>query len=154
VSRLLGIVALVATFAVTATVATWTAPAARPASSAARCVKLQPAGLKALRSGLHPSFRPRLGKVRAVRASGDFSKAPRGFAKGVYFVSARLLGKGIATWAAGTSFTRSGGGLMFAVDKLARQASNFGADLPPSVLKGWGISSTTPGYARSRACVR
>jgi hypothetical protein len=56
---------------------------------------------------------------------------------GVYFISANLRGKGIATWAVSTSFYRTGGGLIYAVGKVARQVSDFGSGLPLSVLAGW-----------------
>jgi hypothetical protein len=52
------------------------------------------------------------------------------------------------------SFFRTGGGLIYAMGKTAREVSDFGADLLPSVLAGWGIKTTTYGYAQSRACVK
>jgi hypothetical protein len=72
----------------------------------------------------------------------------------VYFISANLAAKGIATWAVSTSFFRTGGGLAYAVGKTARKVSDLGADVPPSVLAGWGISTGTYGYRQSRACVK
>lgn len=89
-----------------------------------------------------------------MKARGDFSNAPRGFSRGVYFISANLRGKGIATWAVSTSFYRTGGGLIYAVGKVARRVSDFGSELPPSVLARWGISTSTYGYAQSRSCVK
>jgi hypothetical protein len=114
------------------------------------------AALKNIKAGLHASVRPKLrsARTRAVKAKGDFSDAPRGFSQGVYFISANLAGKGVATWAVSTSFFRTGGGLAFAVGTLARRVSDLGADVPSSVLAGWGISTRTYGYAQSRACVK
>jgi hypothetical protein len=125
-----------------------------PASATVRCLPVRAPVLKSIRSGLHASVRPKLRAARAVKARGDFSNAPRGFSRGVYFISANLRTKGIATWAVSTSFYRTGGGLIYAVGKLARRVSDFGSDIPPSVLAGWGISPKTYGYAQSRACVK
>ena len=119
-----------------------------------RCLPVRAPVLKSIRSGLHASVRPKLRSARAVKARGDFSNAPRGFSHGVYFISANLRAKGVATWAVSTSFFRTGGGLIYAVGKVARRVSDFGSDLPPSVLAGWGISPRTYGYAQSRACVK
>jgi hypothetical protein len=132
----------------------WTA-SAHPAS-AARCLKVPTATLGSIKSGLHASVRRKLRAraTRAVKARGDFSNAPRGFSHGAYFISANLRGNGIASWAVSTSFYRTGGGLIYAVGKVARRVSDFGSDLPPSVLARWGISTSTYGYAQSRSCVR
>ena len=151
--KVIAIVALAAALTAAAAGA-WTA-SARPAS-AARCLKVPPAALASIRSGLHASVRRKLRarSTRAVKARGDFSSGPRGFSHGVYFISANLRATGIATWAVSTSFYRTGGGLIYAVGKVARRVSDFGSDLPPSVLAGWGISTRTYGYAQSRGCVK
>jgi hypothetical protein len=127
---------------------------AAPAAASARCLPVRALVLKAIRSGLHASVRPRLRSARAVKARGDFSNAPRGFSHGVYFISANFRGKGIATWAVSTSFYRTGGGLAFAVGKIARRVSDLSVDVSPSVLAVWGISTKTYGYAQSRSCVK
>jgi hypothetical protein len=108
--------------------------------------------LNSLKSGLHRSVRVR--SARAVKAQGDFSAAPRGFAEGVYFLSANLGRKGVATCAVSARFFRGGGGLIFAMGKVARSVSDFGVDVCPDVVAGWGIRQTTPGYAQSRVCVK
>jgi hypothetical protein len=153
VPKVIAIAAMSATLAAAAAGA-WTAPA-RPAS-AARCLQVPPATLSSIRSGLHASVRRKLRAraTRAVKARGDFSNAPRGFSHGVYFISANLRASGTASWAVSTSFLRTGGGLAYAVGKVARRVSDLGADVPPSLLAGWGISTRTYGYAQSRACVK
>jgi hypothetical protein len=140
----------IAAMAVTVTTAAGTA-SAHP--SAAQCLSVRPAVLKSIKSGTHAAYRRKLISARAVKARGDFSNAPRGFSKGVYFISSNLRGKGVATWAVSVDFYRTGGGLIYAVGKTARQVSDFGADLQPSVLARWGISPKTYGYTQSRACV-
>lgn len=127
---------------------------ADPASTSARCLLVRAPALKAIRSGLRANERAKLGTVRAVKAKGDFSHAPSGFSQGVYFISAKLRGKGIASWAVSTSFLRSGGGLAFAVGKVARRYSTLGVGVPVSILARWGISTGTYEYAESRACVK
>jgi hypothetical protein len=92
--------------------------------------------------------------ARAVKARGDFSAAPPGFADGVYFISANLGAKGTATWAVNPEFLRTGGGLIFAIGKVARSVSDYGVDVRPDVLVGWGIRQTTYGYVQSRVCVK
>jgi hypothetical protein len=118
------------------------------------CLQVKPAVLKSIKSGVHAAVRPKVRSARAAKASGDFSNAPRGFSKGVYFISANLRGKGIATWAVSTSFYRTGGGLIYAANSIARKVSDFGSDIPPSVLARWGITPQTSGYAKSRSCVK
>jgi hypothetical protein len=145
------IVAIAVTTAVIAGVGTASADAA---SASARCLPVRAQVLKSIRSGVHASVRPKLRSARAVKARGDFSNAPRGFSHGVYFISANLRGKGIATWAVSTSFYRTGGGLIYAVGKVARRVSDFGSELPPTVLARWGISTRTYGYSQSRVCVK
>lgn len=125
---------------------------AHPASVSARCRPVRTQVLEAIRAGLYASVRPKLRSARAVKAKGDFSNAPRGFSHGVYFVSANLRAKGIATWVVSRSFYRTGGGLIYSVGKVAPRVSDFGADV--GVLAGWGISRRTYGYAQSRACVK
>ena len=119
----------------------------------AQCLQVRPAALMSIRSGLHRAARPKLRSARAVKAKGDFSHAPRGYAHGVYFVSAKLRGTGVATWAVSTSFMTNGCGLIYAVSRTARAVSEFGADVPLSVMARWGISSRTHGFAESRSCV-
>jgi hypothetical protein len=124
---------------------------ARPAGT--QCLQVRASVLKSIRAGLHAAVRPQLRSARAVKARGTFT-GPRGFSNGVYFISSNLRARGIATWAVNERLFRTGGGLIYAMGKTARAVSDFGADLPPSVLVGWGIKTTTYGYAQSRACVK
>ena len=83
---------------------------------------------------------------------------------GVYFISANLGTRGIATWAASGFFVRGkeaplGRITLLAMSETARAVvdpnSGFPARVvPPSVLAGLGIKTTTYGWAQSRACVR
>jgi hypothetical protein len=91
---------------------------------------------------------------KGVKAQGDFSAAPRDFRDGVYFVSANLQSIGMATWAVGARAFRTGGGLIVAIGKTARAVANLGVDIPSGTLAHWGISTTTNGFAASRACVK
>lgn len=126
-----------------------------PVGGKARCRAVPAWTLESIKSGVRASVRPKLRSARAVKARrGDFSNAPRGFSHGVYFISANLRAKGVATWAVSTSFYRTGGGPIYAVGRVARRVSDFGSGLRPSVLAGWGISPSTYGYAQSRACVK
>jgi hypothetical protein len=149
----LALIAVAATVTTAAIAGAGTA-SADVASASVRCLRVSAPVLRNLRSGLRASVRPKLRGARAVKARGDFSAAPRGFSHGVYFVSANLRGRGIATWAVSTSVLHNAGGLIYAVGKLARRISIYGADVPPSVLAGWGISTRTYGYTQSRGCVR
>ena len=126
-----------------------------PVGGKARCRAVPAWTLASIKSGVRASVRPKLRSARAVKARrGDFSNAPRGFSHGVYFISANLRGKGIASWAVSTSFFRTGGGLAFAVGNVARRVSTLGVDVPTSLLARWGISTKTYGYAQSRACLK
>jgi hypothetical protein len=107
----------------------------------------------------HQVWCSRLGSSEAALSSrregeGGLLQSPPGFSHGVYFISANLRGKGIATWAVSTSFYRTGGGLIYALGKVAQRVSDFGSGLPPSVLARWGISTKTYGYTQSRSCVK
>jgi hypothetical protein len=127
-----------------------------PVGGSARCRAVPVQTLESIRFGVRASVRPKLRSARAVKARReDFSKAPRGFSHdGVYFISANLRSKGVATWAVSTSFYRTGGGPIYAVGRLARRVSVFGSGLRPGVLAGWGVSPSTYGYTQSRACVK
>lgn len=154
--------------AIAVVVATSTTPMARTASAnpaGAQCLQVRASVLKNIRAGLRAAVRPQLRSARAVKARGTFTGGT--FASGgVYFISANLHTRGIATWAASVSFFRGEPGLigrgtilLYAMGKTARAVSDvgsgFGAGIvPPSVLAGWGIKTTTYGYAQSRACVK
>jgi hypothetical protein len=100
--------------------------------------------------------------ARGCHPRGTFAGpfTPRG---GVYFISANLGTRGIATWAASLFFLLGKEGSLgrislFAMSKTARAVadpkSGFAAGVfPPRVLGAWGIKKTTYGYAQSRACV-
>jgi hypothetical protein len=161
VLKLVAVAAVVATVAAGAMAGT---TSARPAG--APCLGVRASVLKTLRAGLHAAARPQLRSARAVKARGTFTGPPIFASGGVYFISANLRTRGIATWAASVSFFRGERGLIgrgtiliYAMSKTARAVSDvgsgFGAGIvPPSVLAGWGIKTTTYGYAHSRACVK
>jgi len=111
--------------------------------------------LKALKASLTREARGRLGRVRAAKAHTKYT-VPRGLASGVYFVSADIRGFGVATWAASASEYKTGGGLLIAVDSVARVVSTAGTDIPRSTLSRWGLTPKTKdrGYAISRRCVK
>ncbi len=98
-----------------------------------------------------------------MKARGTFT-APFPLRGGVYFISANLGTRGIATWAASGFFFRGEEGplgriSLYAMSKTARAVSDpnsgFAAGVfPPRVLAGWGITTKTYGYAQSRACVK
>jgi hypothetical protein len=164
-SRLLVVLKLVAVAAVVATIAAGAmagTASARPAG--AQCLQVRASVLKTLRAGLRAAVRPQLRSARAVKARGTFTGPPILASGGVYFISANLRTRGIATWAADVLFFRGERGLigreilLYAMSKTARAVadpdSGFSAGIvPPSVLAGWGIKTTTYGYAQSRACV-
>jgi hypothetical protein len=96
-----------------------------------------------------------------------FRAPPRGRSPGpIYFISANLGTRGIATWAADVNFFRGVRGLigreslLFAMDKTARAvadpASGFAAAVFPlsGLARVWGLKTTLYGYAQSRACVK
>jgi hypothetical protein len=136
---------------------------ARPAG--AQCLPVRASVLKTLRAGLHAAVRPQLQSARAVKARATFPVF-RGRSRGaIYFISANLGTRGIATWAADVNFFRGKRGLigrdilLLAISKTARVVadpnSGFAAGVfPPRVLAAWGIKKTTYGYTQSRACVK
>jgi hypothetical protein len=155
---------LVAVTAAVTTIAVGVLPvtvSGRPAG--AQCLPVRPSVLKTLRAGLRAAVRPQLRSARAVKARGSFT-GPLTARGDAYFISANLGTRGIATWVASLFFLRGkeeslGRISLFAMSKSARAVadanSGFGASiLPPGVLAGWGIKTTTDGYARSRACVK
>jgi hypothetical protein len=99
-----------------------------------------------------------------VKARGTFTFPVRTgglnpFSGGVYFISANLGTRGIATWAAGLSFRRRSVLVLYPMSKTARAVTDTGflrnGKLPElNVLAGWGIKTTTYGYAQSRNCVK
>jgi len=125
-----------------------TTPAADP------CLKVPAAFVGALKSGLKAKARGKLGTPRAVKSRDSFTSGPRGLAAGVYFVSARVRGFGVATWAADARAFKTGGGYIADVGPVARRVSVYAVDLPPSTLRSWGLSEQAHGYAQSRRCVQ
>jgi hypothetical protein len=121
--------------------------------ASAGCLAVPKPMIAALKSGLKAKARGRLGTPRAVKSTATIS-FPRGFRAGTYFVSAPVRGFGVATWAADASAFRTGGGFITGVGPIARRVSVLGVDIPPATLTGWGLTSTTHGYAASRRCVQ
>jgi hypothetical protein len=160
VLQLVAVAAVVATIAAGAMAGT---ASARPAVGA-RCLPVRPSVLKTLRAGLHAAVRPQLRSARAVKARGTFTGLGPFARSGVYFISANLGTRGIATWAASGFFFRGteapiGRISLYAMSKTARVVadpnSGFAAGVfPPRVLAAWGIKKTTYGYTQSRACVK
>jgi hypothetical protein len=156
--KLVAVAAVVAAMAAGAMVGT---ASARPAG--AQCVQVRASVLNTLRRGLRAAVRPQLRSARAVKAQGTFAGDPFTPRGGAFFISANLGTRGIATWAASLFFLRGKEGSLgrvslVAMSKTARAVadpnSGFAASiLSPSVLAGWGIKTTTNGYAQSRACV-
>jgi hypothetical protein len=105
-----------------------------------------------VKASLKREARSKIGKLQAVKSHDTFT-TPRGLTHGVYFVSAKVRGFGIATWAASTSEYNTGGGLLIGVGTVARLVSDAGTDLPRSTLKLWNLTTHTNGYAESRRCV-
>jgi hypothetical protein len=121
-------------------------------SSSAKCLRPPGAAVKTIRETLKAKARGKLGKARAVKSSARFT-FPRGLRAGVYFVSAKVAGSGVATWALSTSAYRTGGGLVVGVGPIARRVSTAGIDLSRATLAAWGLTEHTAGYAESRACL-
>lgn len=118
-----------------------------------RCLKVSKGLVSSLKGGLKRAARGKLGTPRGVKSRGEFG-GPNSFANGVYFVSARVRGFGIATWATDRDAFRTGGGFIVDVGPVARRVSVAGIDIPLSTLRGWGLTSAADGYAASRNCVR
>lgn len=129
------------------------APVAGAHGEASRCLSVKPALTKVLRAGVKSSLRARLGTPKAVKTTARLRKAPSGLAKGAWFVSVPVRGRGTATWIVNESAFRTGGGVILPVGSLARSVSVFGSALSPAVVSSWGITTRTDGYAASRDCV-
>jgi hypothetical protein len=99
-------------------------------------------------------YRGKLGAFRAVQSHGKFAPFPRSLQKGVYFVSAKVMGLGVATWAVSADAYRGGSGVIYGAEPVSRRISILGVDMSPAVLKGWGISPATDGFAQSRTCAK
>jgi hypothetical protein len=91
---------------------------------------------------------PAAGKSRQQVTNG-----PHGLSKGVYFVSARVRGFGIATWAADARAFKTGSGFVTGIGPVAQRVSFLGADIPLGKLRRWHLHEETHGYAASRRCV-
>ena len=72
----------------------------------------------------------------------------------VYFVSARVRGYGIATWAVGGQAFVTGGGVILGVGQVARRVSTAGIDIPLATLEAWGLAPYAEGYDVSQNCVK
>jgi hypothetical protein len=70
------------------------------------------------------------------------------------FLSAKVAGLGVATWAVTADAYRGGSGVIFGAEPVSRRVSTYGVDVSPSVLKGWGISPGADGFAQSRTCAK
>ena len=160
VLKLVVVAAVLATIAAGAMAGT---AAARPAG--APCLPVRASVLKTLRAGVRAAVRPQLRSARAVKARGTFTGLGPFARSGVYFISANLGARGIATWAASGFFVRGKEAslgrqvTLLAMSKTARAMvdpnSGFAAGInPPSVLAKLGLKTTTYGYAQSRACVK
>jgi hypothetical protein len=169
VLKLVAVAVVVAAIAAGATAGT---ASARPAG--AQCLQVRASVLNTLRRGLRAAVRPQLRSARAVKARGTFTvPGPQGtyrrrnpWSGGVYFISANLGARGIATWASDVLFFRGDPGqiaagriLLLAMSKTARAVVDHDSGwaaltLPLSVLAESGIKTTTYGYAQSRACVK
>jgi hypothetical protein len=123
---------------------------ARPTSSS--CVTPGASLTKALRKGMTDPSGPALVRIRAVLSPGTFPSAPAGMRRNVYFVSARVTGKGVATWAVSSPAFKSGSGFILSVDPLARAVSRFGSALSREVITAWGFNARARGYEQSRKC--
>jgi hypothetical protein len=122
--------------------------------SGGRCLKVPQPLVSSLKSGLKRAARGKFGVAAAVRSRGKFGGL-RDIREGpVYFVSARVRGFGIATWAVGGSAFKTGGGVILGVGPVARRISTFGVDIPTSTLAGWGLAPYAEGYDVSQTCVR
>jgi hypothetical protein len=164
-SRVLVVLKLVAVAAAVATIAAGaSAETASAHPAGAQCLQVRASVLNTIRDGLLPAVRPKLRSARAVKARGTFTGRGPFAPSGVYFISADLGTRGIATWAASGFFVRGkeaplGRITLLAMSKTARAVadpdSGFAAGVfPPSGLAGLGIKTTTYGYAQSRACVK
>lgn len=127
--------------------------ASAPRRDEAKCLKVSSGLLSNLRDGLRDGARGKLGTPKAVKSRGSFGGL-RDIREGpVYFVSAKVRGYGIATWAVGGQAFKTGGGAIIAVGPVARRVSIHGVDIPPSTLEAWGLAPYADGYDESRACV-
>lgn len=111
------------------------------------CLAVPKPMVAALGSGLKVKARGRLGTARAVKSTATIS-FPRGFRAGTHFVSARVRGFGVATWAADASAFRTGGGFITGVGPTARRVSVLGVDIPAFTLSAWGLTQSTQGTRR------
>jgi len=140
--------------ALAAGVATTTSPAHPLAPAASRCVTPSKAFVVQFKKEVKAKYRAKLGAVRAVKSRDKFGPFPRSLQKGVYFVSSRVAGVGAATWAVSADAYRGSSGVIYGAEPVARKISTYGVDVSPAVLKGWGISPGSDGFAQSRACTK
>ena len=111
-----------------------------------RCEKAPRVVVNGLKDGLK---RGKLASAYGVRSSDEFT-GPAGLQEGVYFVSANVKpNPGVATWGVSAEVWKTGGGLIFAIDKAARSVTDFGADVDPSIF---GLTESAEGYEESREC--
>ena len=135
---MLKLVAVAAAMATIAAGAMARTASARPAGGP--CLPVRASVLKTLRAGVRAAVRPQLRSARAVKARGTFTfpvlpgrAGP--FSGGVYFISANLGTRGIATWAAGVSFLRGkeaplGRITLLAISKTARAVADPDSGFP------------------------
>ena len=128
---------------------------AAPRGAEAKCLKVSAGLLANLKDSLKGKARGKMGTPKGVKSGGTFS-GPRDLQLGVYFVSARIAGYGIATWAVGREAFRTGGGIVIGIGPVARRASDAGTFLTNSQgsAPGIGLTPAADGWAESQACVK
>ena len=147
-----GVTAVIASLILVGVIAGYAgASAASEGSDTDRCLKVSSGLVATLKDGLKRVARGKLGPPRGVKSRGQFS-GPNSFANGVWFVSARVRGFGIATWAVDRDAFRTGGGFGTDVGPVARRVSALGISIPLNTLKSWGLTTGAEGYAASRSC--
>jgi hypothetical protein len=103
-----------------------------------------------LRKGLRR--RGELQRLFALRSKASFADKDQAVRSGVYFVSGNI-GAEVFTWAVNVPASRTGAGLIVAVDRETRAVSPRRWVVSPRLLKTrYGISEHIDGYARARAC--
>jgi hypothetical protein len=123
------------------------------AAAGGRCLQVPPAFVESLKIGVNYSDNLST-HVAAVQSRGKFGGLNAVRDGPVFFVSARIRGYGMATWAAAATAFRTGVGVIIPVGANARRASTFGFEIPTSTLKAWGLTPHAEGFDLSRACAR
>jgi hypothetical protein len=125
-----------------------TTPVEETTMETSLCEKVPKSLVRAIESGLTVQGGGQLKGAKAVK-SNDFES--------VYYVSAELQGPGlegsgdIATWA--TNSLKAGEGLILAADAVAKEFSDWGADVGEGSAPAETMSLDNDGAEESRACV-